>query len=104
MAIFLEETYTAIDHIIQPWARQCGVQFELESKGYAVRTFWIAGRVQIWIDSPDEENYVKLHIAERNWLLKSGWGKSIVWRLKIDELPARLDEAIQIGNHWISNT
>jgi hypothetical protein len=97
---FDQEDYLAIDPTLAIWSKKYGVVFERLSKGYPVSSFWIEARLQLWIDAPDAEDYVRVHLAELKAELPSKWGRSINWRTDQQELADCLDQVWLIGQQW----
>lgn len=96
-----QEDYAPVDSVLEAWAKGHAVDWEQWSKGFAVRTFWLQGRVQIWLDSPDDEGYIVVHIAELKPSLPSKWGRRIDFRTPLDELQKCLDGVISKGQSWL---
>jgi hypothetical protein len=96
-----EVDYSAIDPIISSWAKQHEIVIDREYKGYAVRSFWLDGKIQLWINAPDTEGYIRVHLAELKSSLASKWGRSVEWRTSESELSDCLEEVWSIGHKWL---
>ena len=99
--MYEEEDFQKIDPLLTPWANEHHIKFDRLSKGYAVRSIWIQHKVQLWIDAPDTEGYVRVHLAELKQELPSKWGRKLEWRTTQGELVKCLDELLVIGNRWL---
>ncbi len=97
---FDQEDYVAIDPSLEAWSQKHGFAFERESKGYPTRSIWLEGKLQLWIDAPDAEDYVRVHLAELQTQLPSKWGRSINWRTTQTELLMCLDHVWSLGQQW----
>jgi hypothetical protein len=94
-----EPDYRSIDQVLTEWATKQGRHFDTDYKGYVVRSIW-KEPIQLWIDAPDGEGYVKVHVAERRLELLSKWGRKLEWRTTQSELSNCLDQAWKIGTAW----
>jgi|ERR1700734_4196703 hypothetical protein len=93
--------YGPIDAVLTSWSESHNIKFEKRSKGYAVRSFWIESKIQLWINAPDVEGYVRLHLAELKTELPSKWGRSIEWRTTDQELSSCLENLWDLGHKWL---
>ena len=96
------EDYQAIDSTLASWSKARNISFEKQAKGCEVRSLWIEGRIQLWVDAPDTEEFVRVHLAELKPSLLSKWGRSIEWRTTQEDLYDTLDRLWFEGQQWLS--
>ncbi len=99
--MYEDNDFRPIDPLILKWAQQHNIVFDREYKGYAVRSLWIKGTLQFWLDAPDTEGYVRIHLAELKPDLPSKWGRSLEWRTTENQLFDCLEEMWSIGHRWL---
>jgi len=99
--IDVEAAYASIDSSLIEWEKAHGIEFIRQYRDDAVRTFWLDRKVQIWVDPPDKEQYVKITAAELKESLPSKWGCSLAMRLPVTEILRGLEEAWSKGQGWL---
>jgi hypothetical protein len=94
-----EPDYHAIDPILKDWAREHDRRFDEDYRGDVVRSIWMHP-IQLWVDAPDKEGFVRVHAAERRPDLSSQWGRKLEWRTTKAELRECLDQVWTIATGW----
>jgi hypothetical protein len=100
-AKYKEPDYSLIDPVISAWADGRGLRIDKDCRGDSVRSIWVANKVQIWFDPPDDEGYLKIHAAERRSDLQSQWGSNLNWRTPISELKEAAEKVWSAAQGWL---
>jgi hypothetical protein len=96
------EAYAVIDPALDAWATSRKISIVRDYQGEnTVRTFWLDGKVQIWVEPPNQEGYVKVVASELKKTLPSKWGRRMEWKLPNAEIANGLEEAWIKGRSWL---
>ena len=93
--------YTSIDSALSEWEKLHGTVFLKLFRDDEVRTIWLSGKVQIWVDPPDAEGYVTLNASELKQELPSKWGRSLKTRVEISQVSNGLSEIWNKAQSWL---